>query len=244
MKQTWLVAGLIAVAGCARTDAQIAERQALPASPAAPIRDAAVAIAGTAPNAPTSAKPAPIAPEPAAAKVREVTLPAGTVLPIALSSPVGSDTSRVEDPVRATLRRAVISNGLEALPAGTVVLGHVTHAKRSAKVKGRASIGFRFTQIDMPGAGGRTAIKSSPISRSAPATKKKDAAKIGAGAAGGAIVGGILGGGDGAAKGAAIGGGAGTAVVLSTRGQEVRLGAGAPLAVRLTAPLTVRVPVK
>jgi hypothetical protein len=242
MKNIWLV-GVIVVAGCARTDAQIAERQALTASPAVPLRDAAVATSGTAPNAATPAK-APIAPEPAAVKFREVTLPAGTVLPIALSSPVGSDTSRVEDPVRATIRRAVISNGLEALPAGTVVLGHVTHAKRSAKVKGRASIGFRFTQIDMPGAGGRTAISSSPISRSAPATKKKDAAKIGVGAAGGAIVGGILGGGDGAAKGAAIGGGAGTAVVLSTRGQEVHLGAGAPLAVRLTAPLTVRVAVK
>jgi hypothetical protein len=88
------------------------------------------------------------------------------------------------------------------------------------------------------------AIRTATVTRVAPGTKKKDAAKIGAGAAGGAIIGGLIGGGDGAAKGAAVGGGAGTAVVLSTRGKEVRLGVGADLSVRLTAPLTVRVPVK
>jgi hypothetical protein len=54
----------------------------------------------------------------------------------------------------------------------------------------------------------------------------------------------LLGGKDGAAKGAAVGGGAGTAVVLSTRGNEIGMAAGAPLSVRLTAPLTVRVPMK
>ena len=37
-----------------------------------------------------------------------------------------------------------------------------------------------------------------------------------------------------------IGGAAGTGYVLSTRGKEVRIGKGADLAVKLTAPLTVR----
>jgi len=60
------------------------------------------------------------------------------------------------------------------------------------------------------------------------------------GAAGGAIIGGILGGGSGAAKGAAIGGAGGTGVVLATKGKEVRLGPGAAITTRLTAPLTVR----
>jgi hypothetical protein len=175
---------------------------------------------------------------------REVTVPAGTVLPLDLNSTVGSDTSNVEDPVRATLRRAITIDGLQALPAGTAVTGHVTEAARSARVKGRGRIAFRFNQIDLPGEGGRMAISTGTVTRVAPATKKQDAAKIGAGAAGGAIVGGLLGGGDGAAKGAAVGGGAGTAVVLSTRGKDVRLGKGADLSVRLTAPLTVRVRVR
>ena len=174
-------------------------------------------------------------------KYREVTIPAGTVLPVELQTAVASDTSRAEDPVRATLRRAVVLNGSEVLPAGTAVFGHVTAAERSARVKGRARIAFRFTRLDPPGEAERVAIQTGAVSRLAPATKKQDAAKIGGGAVGGAIVGGILGGGDGAAKGAAIGGAAGTGVVLSTRGKEVRLGPGANLAVTLQAPVTVRV---
>jgi hypothetical protein len=166
------------------------------------------------------------------------------VLPVELTTAVGSDTSHVEDQVRGTLRHGVTVDGVQVIPAGTAVLGHVTSAERPGKVKGRGSIGFRFNQIDLPGEGNRVAISTGTVSRLAPATKKQDAAKIGGGAAGGAIIGGIIGGGDGAAKGAAIGGGAGTAVVLSTRGKDVRLGAGTAVSVKLTAPLTIRVPAK
>ena len=172
---------------------------------------------------------------------REVTLPAGTVLPVELTTRVGSEISSVEDAVRGTLRRPVVVGGVQAFPAGTAVIGHVTAAERSARVKGRARIAFRFTTIDPPGDAERLTMRSDTVSRLAPATKKQDAAKIGGGAAGGAIIGAIIGGGDGAAKGAAIGGAAGTGVVLSTRGKEVTLPAGTPVSVRLAAPLTVRV---
>ena len=84
-------------------------------------------------------------------KYRDVTIPAGTVLPVELQSAVSSETSKVEDPVRATLRRAIVINGTQALPAGTAVLGHVTAVERSARVKGRAHIAFRFTRLDPPG---------------------------------------------------------------------------------------------
>ena len=172
---------------------------------------------------------------------REVTLPAGTVLPVELTTRVGSEISSVEDAVRGTLRRPVVVGGVQAFPAGTAVIGHVTAAERSARVKGRARIAFRFTTIDPPGDAERLTMRSDTVSRLAPATKKQDAAKIGGGAAGGALIGAIIGGGDGAAKGAAIGGAAGTGVVLSTRGKEVTLPAGTPVSVRLAAPLTVRV---
>jgi hypothetical protein len=172
---------------------------------------------------------------------REVTLPAGTVLPVELTTRVGSEISSIEDTVRGTLRRPVVVGGVQAFPTGTAVVGHVTAADRSARVKGRARIAFRFTTIDPPGNAERLTMKTDTVSRLAQATKKQDAAKIGGGAAGGAIIGGILGGGDGAAKGAAIGGAAGTGVVLSTRGKEVTLPAGTPVSVRLSAPLTVRV---
>ncbi len=209
-------------------------------------KEAAVPTPGDpAPAAPARAdKSAPAAaeraadPEPA---FREVTLAEGTVLPLTLRTSVGSATSNVEDQVRATLRSAVSINGVEALPEGTAVVGHVTDAQRSAKVKGRATVAFRFTRLDLPGEGGMTNIRTGTVTRTAEGTKKQDAAKIGGGAVGGAIIGGILGGGDGAAKGAAIGGAGGTGVVLATRGREIALAAGTPLSVKLTQPLTLRV---
>jgi len=213
---------------------------------------AAAGAEGKAPAAPVApgAPPAPTPKEDAVAapaklpEFRELTIPAGTTLPATLATAVASDTSNVEDSVRATLRSSVMAEGHQALPVGTTIIGHVTSAERSAKVKGRASIAFRFNTIDLPGDGGRQPISTETISHLAPATKKKDATKVGIGAGAGAVIGGIVGGGSGAAKGAAIGGGAGTATVLATRGEEVRLAAGAPVSIKLTAPLTVRVPLK
>jgi hypothetical protein len=230
-----------------RSNVRRADIKTIAAAPLAPRAPEVVSASDTA--ATTGAAPVPSATsdKPKVTRVpeyREVTIPAGTVLSVALQSSVASDTSNPEDAVRGTLRRAVTIDDVQVLPAGTVVLGHVTSAERSAKVKGRGSVAFRFNQIDLPGDDGRVALSSSTITHVAPATKKEDAAKIGGGAAGGAIIGGIIGGGDGAAKGAAIGGAAGTGVVLSTRGKEVRLGPGTPVSVRLTAPLDVRLPVK
>ena len=153
---------------------------------------------------------------------------------------MASDTSRAQDPVTATLTRAIVVNGVEVVPAGTRLTGVVTGAEESGRVKGRASVAFRFASIRI---GERDYdVGTAAISRLAPATKSEDATKIGIGAGAGAIIGGILGGKDGAAKGAAVGGGAGTGVVLATRGQEVRLGPGADVTTTLTAPLTIRVP--
>jgi hypothetical protein len=172
---------------------------------------------------------------------REVTVPAGTTLPLELTTAVASDSSNVEDAVRATLRTPVAVNGTQVLPAGTEVVGSVTNAERSGKVKCRARIAFRFDSLTH--AGERYDIRTAPIAREAEGTKKQDALKIGVGAGAGAAVGALLGGGDGAAKGAAIGGAGGTGVVLATRGKEVRLDAGANVNTRLTAPLTIRVKV-
>src|SRR5262249_55096014 len=116
-----------------------------------------------------------------------------------------------------------------------------THVRRSGKVKGRAQLAMRFHTITAPDGRERYRISTRAWSRTAPATKAKDAAKIGVPAAGGALVGGLVGGKKGALIGATAGGGAGTAVVLSTRGQEVRVGRGAIVTVRLAAPLTVPV---
>jgi hypothetical protein len=170
---------------------------------------------------------------------KEVTLPAGTTLRLDLKSSVASDSSKVEDTVRATLRQAVVIDGETILPSGTELVGTVTEVERSGRVKGLARVAYRFSSLRHDAE--RYDIKTATIAHEAQPTKKKDATKIAIGAGAGAALGAILGGGSGAAKGAAIGGGAGTGAVLATRGDEVRRGVGADVTTRLTAPLTVRV---
>jgi hypothetical protein len=194
------------------------------------------ATRGTAPAAPAAPGAPPVL---AAPRVAEVTLAAGTELPLRLDSALASDQSAVEDPVRASLRRDIVVDEHTVLPAGTNVAGVVTGVERSAKVKGRASLAFRFTTLSIDDE--TYDIRTSSVARRAQGTKRKDAAKIGIGAGAGAVIGGIVGGGKGAAVGTAVGAGTGTGVVLATRGDEVRLAAGTPVTVKLTEPLTVRV---
>jgi len=172
--------------------------------------------------------------------VREVTIPAGTRIPITLDSTVGSDISHVEQRVAAHVSHAVVVGGRTVLPVGTEIGGVVTDATRSGKVKGRAHVAVRLDSLTERD-GEKYRIDTSAVGRTAPGTKKKDALEIGAPAAGGAIIGAIAGGKKGAAIGTAIGAGAGTAVVLSTRGQEVHLAKGAPLTLRLNEPVTLKV---
>jgi len=170
---------------------------------------------------------------------REITIPAGTLLRVRVTRGFGSDFSRVEDPVTGTLARSVVIDGERVLPAGSRVSGYVADARRPGKVKGRGRVAVRFTRIVPDGDSEAYRIRTRPWVAVAPATKKKDAATIGIPAAGGAIVGALVDGKKGAGIGAAVGGGAGTAVVLTTRGKDVRVGRGAVLNVRLSEPLTV-----
>jgi hypothetical protein len=173
--------------------------------------------------------------------VRHVTVPAGTVLHLRVSRGFGSDISRVEDQITATLARPVVVGGRTVLSQGSLASGYVSQATRSGRVKGRGRVAVRFIRITPAGHDGHYPMQTRSWVAVAPATKKQDAMKIGLPAAGGAVVGGIVGGKKGAGVGALAGGGAGTAVVLTTRGRDVRVGRGALLSVRLTAPLTISV---
>jgi hypothetical protein len=196
--------------------------------------NAAATGAGTAARlaAPTAPASAPVA--------REATLPTGTRLHVVLDTGVGSDTSRTEEAVQGHLSQPVIVHGETVLAEGTRVGGVVTSAVRSGKVKGRAHVAVRFDTITPRGDDERYRIRTAAVQRTAASTKKKDAVKVGGGAAGGAIIGAIVGGKKGAAIGTAVGGGAGTAAVLSTRGDEVHLPRGSALTLRLSEPVTIR----
>jgi outer membrane lipoprotein SlyB len=171
---------------------------------------------------------------------REVTVAAGTTLPVELDGALASNTSMVEDPVHATLRSRVLVNGVEVIPAGSRVSGVVTQATPSGAVKGRARLAFDFRHVTV---GGEIYdMRTKPFVFQAKSTKEEDATKIGVSAAAGGIIGAIAGGKKGAAVGAAVGSTAGATLVLATPGDEVQLRSGTALSVELASPLTIGVP--
>jgi type IV secretion system protein VirB10 len=186
------------------------------------------------------AKPAEL---PRSARFREYTLAAGTPLKVKLDAAVGSATSNAGDPVTATLSTPVVVDGVEVLPAGSTVRGQVRSAEAAGKVKGRASLSLHFSTVAVANRDETTPIDAD-VSFVSESSKSDDAKKIAIPAAGGAAVGAILGGKKGAAIGGAIGGGAGTAVVLSTSGEEVTLGQGSGLTLTLDEDVIVRVPIE
>jgi hypothetical protein len=234
-----LVAAVVA-GGCNQPEGSTAKRLVEPngAAPAAS-RAAAPGAQTTSRDASAPATAAPSeAPAPA---TREVTIPTGTQLAVVLDTPVSSEGSRIEEAVTAHLARTVHVQGEAVVAEGSRVTGVVTDATRSGKVKGRAHVAVRFDSLTPHGDDQHYAIHAAPVARTAASTRKKDAVEIGAPAAGGAIIGALVGGKKGALVGTAIGGGAGTAAVLSTRGEEVHLPKGTSLTLRLTSPLTVHV---
>ncbi len=192
-------------------------------------------------SAPAQAQP-PSTPEPApppAPAFREVTIPAGTSLSVTLLTTVASNESKVEDQVKGSIAKSVTISGVTALPVGTQILGSVTEAGESGRVKGKASVAFRFDRLVVNGETIR--VQTASVESEAAADKKSDVRKGALGAGAGAIVGGVIGGGKGAAVGA-VAGGAGT--VLATKGSEVAVPSGTVVNVLVQDPITVRVAAK
>lgn len=185
--------------------------------------------------------PVPVA-LPARAKFLEYTLPAGTSLTVRLDTAVHSKSSRVEDRVEATLTDALTQGDSTVVPAGSLLKGDVTAVEASGKVRGRASLALRFRTLTITGHDAPYDVVVG-MSQLAPATKSEDYAKIGIPTAVGGIIGGILGGKKGALTGIVIGGGAGTAVVLTTAGEDIDLPAGTILVMKLDQPVEIRVPI-
>ena len=167
-----------------------------------------------------------------------ITVPEATRLSLSLGTPLSSETAQAGDEFTATLASAIEIEGIQAVPAGSRVEGHVSHAAGAGDVSGLGAITLELDSLSLP-EGGRVELQAEPISFEARGTKKKDAGIIGGLAGVGAVVGGIIGGKKGAAIGGAAGGGAGTTVVLTTKGEEVVLEEGASFSSRLAASFTV-----
>jgi hypothetical protein len=186
-------------------------------SPAQRLADAPSSPAPSEPSA--ASKPSELAapappPAPTTAEV-----PAGTTLQVRLEQPLSSKNNQSGQTFETTLEDDLVVDGQLVAPAGSRLMGTVVDAKASGKVKGRAQMSIKLSQI-LVDADSYT-IDSNTLSFEAESTAKKDAGRIGIGAGAGAIIGAIAGGGKGAAIGTAIGAGAGTGVTLATSGKEV-----------------------
>jgi hypothetical protein len=184
-------------------------------------------------------------------KAAQVVIPAGTEIPVALKHAISTKSAREGDPVYAQTTFPFVLNDRVLVPAGTYVQGRITRAQRGGRVKGRAEVLIHFTTLiypsgytvmlpgaveNVPGAE-KTSVKDSEGTIREDSQTGQKVEKAAGTAATGAIVGGLSSGLKGAAIGAGVGGAVGTAIALLTRGNDVRLEAGATLQMVIQRPV-------
>ncbi|MBL8293779.1 MAG: hypothetical protein JNN08_18180 [Bryobacterales bacterium] len=220
-----MAAGLLWMAGCNRTPVAA---------------DGAASVEGAA----SAESPRTVAAKSAAATVKSpeppaaVELPVGTRLRVRTGSTISTKTAEPGDQFVGTLEEPLIVGGTVVAAKGADVAMRVVNADPGGKVKGRATVTVRPTQVR--GAHGEMIdLATDAHTRIAPASKKKDAVKVGIASGVGAAIGAIAGGGKGAAIGAGAGAGAGSGYVLATRGEPAVIPAETLISFRTTAPVLI-----
>ena len=185
----------------------------------------------------------------------EITIPAGTKVPISLRNAVSTRSSHEGDPVYAQTTFPVVIDEHIVIPAGTYMQGRIGSIKPAGRIKGRAEVLMHFTTLIYPS--GYTVVLPGSL-ENAPAVDKaqvKDkegtiradndkgqkAATVAVPAAeGGALAGGLATGSRGGAlMGAGIGAAAGVVGAMLTHGNEVKLMPGTTLEVVLQRDVPV-----
>jgi hypothetical protein len=204
----------------------------------------ALAVAQSTPAAQISAQPA-------TATANELSIPAGTKVPLALKHAISTKSAKEGDPVYAETTFPVVLNNRVLIPAGTYVQGKINSVKRAGRIKGRAEVLMHFTTLIYPS--GYTVLLPGSV-ENAPGVDKasvKDqegtiqgdsqtGEKVGtvaASAGTGAVIGGLSHGGKGAAIGAGVGGAVGSAIALLSRGNDVKLEAGTTVEMVIQRPI-------
>src|SRR5690349_23290772 len=175
-------------------------------------------------------------PEPPAADQAQPArvVPAGTVIPVNLTSRISTKHAKEGDGIYAQTAAPIVVNNEVVIPAGSFVRGKVSHVQQPGRIKGRAELTFSFQNITLP-SGATYEIYASlggtggTVERKGEATVVRDKGDDGEqvltdsakGGGTGAVVGGVYGRGvGGAVKGAAVGaaaGGAGSALAALIR---------------------------
>jgi hypothetical protein len=187
------------------------------------------------PPPPVQAAPPP-PPQPV---VRDVTIPAGTVVPIRITEALDSKTAQTNDAFHGALAADLGTQGVIALRRGAPVVGRIVDAREAAHFKGASLLSLELTQIQRGGQ--KIPVTTDAYTKEGAARGKNTATKAGGGAAFGAIIGALAGGGKGAAIGGLAGAAAGTGVNAATRGQQTVIPTETLINFQLQSPITVRV---
>ena len=204
-----------------------------PAPAPAPIQDAAE----VAPPPHVQAPPPP--PAPPKPVVKDVTLAAGTVVPIRVTETLNSKTAQPNDVFHGSIAGDLGTQGVIAIPRGTAVMGRIVDAREAAHFQGNSLLSLELTQATVRGQ--RVDLLTDTYSKAGAGRGKNTVEKAGGGAALGAIIGAIAGGGKGAAIGGLAGGGAGAGINAATRGEQTVIPTETVINFRLQSPITLRV---
>ena len=169
--------------------------------------------------------------------VRELVIPAGTLVSVRLIDAIDSRQNQPGEKFDASVDSPVVAGGRTVIPKGAnarVVLASVNQA---GHIAGRSELVLRLASVSIHG-------KSYPVAsdtyvKLGSSRGKRSAEVIGGAAAVGAVIGGIFGHKKGAAGGAAAGAGAGTATQYATKGQPVTIASETHIDFTLRGPINV-----
>jgi len=171
---------------------------------------------------------------------------------VRLGQTLNSGKARVGDTFTTTVVDPVYStNGIELVPAGSVISGRVTAVEKARKDGNPGTLSVVFYNLKLPNnraaamSGSLTDLNSGNTSSdnegtaSAKKSSHRNVKFIGGGAGGGALIGAIAGGGKGAAIGAGIGAGVGFIAKKLKKGDEAKVEQGTEFGVILNRAVSL-----
>ena len=177
-----------------------------------------------------------------------VVVPAGTVIPVTLTSRISTKNARDGDGIYGKTVFPITVNNKIVIPEGSFVRGKVTEIRRPGRVKGKGELTLNFQTLVLPsgitvpiytslGGVGGAGERKGEATVQGDSSKGEDAKTVGTTAAQGALIGVIADRGKGAVVGGGVGAAAGTAAVLLTRGKDLVLEPGTTIEIVLDRPV-------
>ncbi|MFN2453653.1 MAG: hypothetical protein ABR577_05485 [Pyrinomonadaceae bacterium] len=179
------------------------------------------------------------------------TVGAGQTVRVRLNEQISSETARIGGRFTTTVVDPVYVNGVEVIPAGSIIGGRVTEVERAGRQSKAGSVGVSFVSLQLPNNstrainGALTDLSSDKVNSdregqvSGRSSAKRNVVFIGGGAATGATIGAIAGGGKGAGIGAGVGAGIGAAGAIFSKGEEAKVQSGTEFGVVLNQAVSL-----